>query len=138
MTPSQMSLGILTSNFNLLLLLDEAADAHCEDKPYGDLLLQVGEKLKKYLYTKCFWNRVSWCMGSSLKKYMSVHRQIWMHSLWQSARRGPFSIRLTCFWQNMEVEVTLQSCLSAPLLLLFVLREKNPNFFPSSFWGVPF
>ncbi len=29
-------------------------------------------------------------MGSSLKKYMSVHRQIWMHSLWQSARRGLF------------------------------------------------
>ena len=59
MTPSQMSLGILTSNFNLLLLLDEAADAPCEDEPYGDLLLRVGGNLKKYLYTKFFWNRVS-------------------------------------------------------------------------------
>ena len=54
MTPSQMSLGILTSNFYLLLLLDEAADAHCEDKPYGDLLLQVGEKLKKVFIYKVF------------------------------------------------------------------------------------
>ena len=56
MTPSQMSLGIFISNFNLLVHLAEAADAHCQHEPGGDLQLLVGEKPKKYLNTKCFWH----------------------------------------------------------------------------------
>lgn len=57
MTPSQMSLGIHTSNFSHLVHLDEAADGLCQGGLHGDLLPQAEGNFKKYLNTKCFWGK---------------------------------------------------------------------------------